>query len=198
MSRSPAIRFSGFLVLGGLLLAGPAVAGEADSHRAEAKQAVKSLMQQLGGELMQAMKEGGPDAGIQVCTERAPQITAELSREKGWRVTRVSDRVRNPLLGTPDAWEQQVLADFRARHADGASYKGMSESEVVEEPGGTYYRYMQAIPLQGQCMACHGPKENLAPAVRDALEKRYPHDQATGYAVGDLRGAFSIKRPLEQ
>jgi len=127
-----------------------------------------------------------------------PQITAELSREKGWRITRVSDRVRNPLLGTPDAWEQKVLAEFRQRAKDGASYKGMTYSEVVKEPAGEYYRFMKAIPLQGKCMACHGPKKNLAPAVLETLEKRYPHDQATGYAVGDLRGAFSIKRPLEQ
>ncbi|HKL77076.1 MAG TPA: DUF3365 domain-containing protein [Gammaproteobacteria bacterium] len=185
------------LALGGALAAGPVFAGGADSREAEAKAAVKSLMQQLGGELKQAMQEGGPGAGISVCTERAPQITAELSREKGWRVTRVSDQVRNPLLGMPDAWEQEVLAKFRQRAADGASYKGMNYSEVVKEPGGRYFRYMQAIPLQGQCLACHGPKEQLAPEVRETLEKRYPHDQATGYSAGDLRGAFSIKRPLE-
>jgi hypothetical protein len=187
------------LALGGLLATGSAVAGDGDSRQAEAQKAVKSLMKQLGGELQQAMKEGGPGAGIGVCTERAPQITAELSREKGWRITRVSDQVRNPLLGTPDAWEQKVLARFRQQaKEEGASYKGMTYSEVVEEPGGRYYRFMQAIPLQGKCMACHGPKENLAPAVLRTLEKRYPHDQATGYAVGDLRGAFSIKRPLGQ
>jgi hypothetical protein len=195
MSRSTPLTA---LALGGLLAAGPVIAGDGDSRETEARQAVKSLMQQLGGELKQAMKQGGPKAGIGVCTERAPQITAELSREKGWRITRVSDRVRNPLLGTPDAWEQKVLAKFRQQAKEGASYKGMTYSEVVKEPAGEYYRFMQAIPLQGKCMACHGPKENLAPAVLETLEKRYPHDQATGYAVGDLRGAFSIKRPLEQ
>jgi len=186
------------LALGGLLAASPVIAGDGDSREAEARQAVKSLMKQLGGELKQAMKKGGPEAGIGVCTERAPQITAELSREKGWRITRVSDQVRNPLLGTTDAWEQKVLTKFRQRAEEGAAYKGMTYSEVVKEPAGEYYRFMQAIPLQGKCMACHGPKKNLAPAVVETLEKRYPHDQATGYAVGDLRGAFSIKRPLEQ
>jgi len=28
------------------------------------------------------------------------------------------------------------------------------------------------------------------------LTKEYPHDQATGYSVGQIRGAVSIKRPL--
>lgn len=181
------------------LAAGSAGAEEASPERgAQARQAVKSLMKQLGSELKTAMKEGGPGAGIDVCTERAPQITAELSRAKGWRITRVSEQVRNPLLGTPDVWEQETLAAFRERHAEGEAYKGMNRGDVVEEPGGTYYRYMQAIPLQGKCLACHGPKESLEPSVRDALAERYPHDQATGYEAGDLRGAFSIKRPLEQ
>jgi len=177
--------------------ASPVLAADLQQRKSEARQAVKALMSELGGELQAAMKAGGPSEGIGVCVDKALEITARLSREKGWRVTRVSDKVRNPLLGMPDAWEQQTLARFRDRHAEGEAYKGMSRGEVVEEPGGTYYRYMQAIPLQGVCMSCHGPKEDLAPAVRKTLEKRYPHDRATGYQVGELRGAFSIKQPMQ-
>ncbi|MEF8794261.1 Tll0287-like domain-containing protein [Thiohalorhabdus sp.] len=186
------------VVFAGCLVGGtPALAGETESREAEARKAVKALMSELSGELKAAMKEGGPSAGIGVCVERAPEITGRLSREKGWRVTRVSDQVRNPLLGMPDAWEQETLQRFRGRHADGASYKGMSRGEVVAEPGGKSFRYMQAIPQKGVCMSCHGDKEALSPAVREKLAERYPHDRATGYEVGDLRGAFSIKQPLE-
>lgn len=186
------------LVFAGCLVGGtPALAGETESREAAARKAVKALMSELSGELKAAMKEGGPSEGIGVCVERAPEITARLSREKGWRVTRVSDKVRNPLLGMPDPWEQETLQRFRERHAEGASYKGMSRGEVVAEPDGKYFRYMQAIPLQSQCMGCHGAEEDLAPAVRETLSERYPHDQATGYEVGDLRGAFSTKQPLE-
>ena len=42
--------------------------------------------------------------------------------------------------------------------------------------------------------------ESLAAAiernVRDALAELYPGDRATGYQVGDLRGAVSVKIPL--
>ncbi|MFB6261169.1 MAG: DUF3365 domain-containing protein, partial [Thiohalorhabdaceae bacterium] len=179
-------------VAGCMVLGHPVLAGEGQSREAEARKAVKALMSELGGELKAAMKEGGPSQGIGVCVDRAPEITARLSRQKGWRVTRVSDKVRNPLLGMPDAWEQETLQRFRDRHADGAAYKGMSRGEVVEEPGGRYYRYMQAIPLKGVCMNCHAAKEELSPSVRETLD-----DRATGYEVGDLRGAFSIKQPLE-
>jgi hypothetical protein len=186
------------VVLGAALTAGNmAQAGDTEQRKAEARQAVKALMSELGGELKAAMQSGGPSEGIGVCVDRAPEITARLSREKGWRVTRVSDKFRNPLLGMPDGWEQQTLARFRERHADGESYKGMHRGEVVTEAGEQYYRYMQAIPLQGVCMSCHGPKDKLAPSVRQTLEKRYPHDRATGYQVGELRGAFSIKQPMD-
>ena len=39
------------------------------------------------------------------------------------------------------------------------------------------------------CLTCHGPVEAIPPEVRAVLRKRYPSDQATGYSVGDLRGA---------
>lgn len=33
-----------------------------------------------------------------------------------------------------------------------------------------------------------------AKALRAALKADYPHDTATGYKIGELRGAFSLKR----
>jgi hypothetical protein len=45
-------------------------------------------------------------------------------------------------------------------------------------------------------LACHGPEEALQPEVRAALDQRYPEDRATGYAAGDLRGAFWAEVPL--
>lgn len=63
--------------------------------------------------------------GVKVCTDLAPHIAGRLSRDQGWRVTRVGTRVRNPLLGMPDAWEQQVLALFAARAAKGEDKDGV-------------------------------------------------------------------------
>lgn len=39
--------------------------------------------------------------------------------------------------------------------------------------------------------------DKLGPGVADSLKELYPHDQATGYTVGDLRGAVSVKIPIE-
>ena len=37
----------------------------------------------------------------------------------------------------------------------------------------------------------------IAEAVRVELQTLYPHDQAVDYTPGELRGAVSIRQPLE-
>ena len=59
-----------------------------------------------------------------------------------------------------------------------------------------YFRYMKAIPVQDVCLKCHGTDEARAQPAKDALAADYPHDKATGYTLGQLRGAVTIKRPL--
>ena len=53
--------------------------------------------------------------------------------------------------------------------------------------------YVEPIRLLPQCLACHG--EQIAPDVAARLHELYPDDQATGFAVGDLRGVFWIEYP---
>ena len=64
----------------------------------------------------------------------------------------------------------------------------------VGELQGTRYRYMQAQGAQAICLTCHG--ENLAQPVIDALRQYYPDDMATGYQLGQVRGAISLSREL--
>ena len=142
------------------------------------------------------MTKGGPVEAIKVCAELAPEIANRLSRENGWRVTRVGTRVRNPLLGMPDAWEQHVLEGFAARAAKGEALVGMGHGELVSEPDGEYYRFMKAIVVKPKCLLCHGTTETIPDSIKTMLKQRYPFDAATGYHVGELRGAVSIKQPL--
>ncbi|HHJ17996.1 MAG TPA: DUF3365 domain-containing protein [Gammaproteobacteria bacterium] len=164
---------------------------------AAAKAVTGDFIKQLGGTMKQEMKAGGPTAAMKVCRDKAPEIANRISLEKGWKVTRVGTRVRNPMLGMPDAWEQDVLREFEKRAAQGEAYKTMSYFEVVEEPAGRSLRYMKAIGVAPQCLACHGSAEQIAGPVRNELNALYPHDRAVGYKPGDLRGAVSIKQPLD-
>jgi len=171
--------------------------GQDDAARVEeARRLAGTMMQALGGKLQAAMKEGGPAAAIGVCASAAPAIAGELSRQNGVRLTRVSLKVRNPLLGSPDAWEQGALAAFEARLAKGEAADKLEFAETVSEPSGRYFRYVKALPVQAVCMNCHGDAASLAPDIKDRLAREYPADRATGYSVGQIRGAVSVKRPL--
>jgi hypothetical protein len=168
-----------------------------EARKQAAQQTVAMFMKELGGALKAEMAKGGPAQAITVCRDIAPSIAGRLSLENGWKVTRVGTRVRNPMIGMPDAWEQQVLQQFQERAGKGEPYSEMNYSEVVAEPDGRYFRFMKAIGVAPLCLTCHGPVEQIPESVRTALKNQYPHDRAVNYQVGDLRGAVSIKQPLD-
>ncbi len=169
---------------------------EITARKEAAQKTAMGFMQDLGSALKKEMAAAGPAGAVSVCSDLAPTIAGRISRETGWRVTRVGTRVRNPLLGMPDAWEQKVLLDFEKRAASGEDIDKMSFSEVVSEPSGKFFRYMKAVGVKTPCLVCHGTEAQIAPQVRATLKERYPNDRAVNYREGDLRGAISIKEPL--
>jgi hypothetical protein len=182
-----------FLMLGMVVISGARsgdYSAEIDSSRATAKE----FMQTLKQELMSGMQEGGPVNAISVCNLSAPAIANTYSARNGWDVGRTSLRLRNPD-NAPDAWERSVLESFEQRKQAGESPAKMEYHEVIRQDGISELRYMKAIPTAQLCLACHG--EQVDSTVRERLEKLYPDDQALGYKVGDIRGAFSISQPLE-
>jgi uncharacterized protein DUF3365 len=183
--------------VGVTLLAMQATAADTEALTGAGRAAAGQLTQQLGAELRKELAAGGPESAIGVCKELAPQIAGRLSRESGGRVARVSLKTRNPLLGTPDVWEQTVLADFERRVAAGEKPETLEHAELVSEPAGRYFRYMKAIPVQPLCLACHGSPEGISEAVKASLRQEYPHDRAVGYSVGQIRGAVTVKQRME-
>jgi hypothetical protein len=184
------------LVAAALLAAGSAQAEQAANPNAdEAKALIKEFATTLQGELQAAMKAGGPTNAIGVCKDRAPAIAADLAGRSGWEVGRTSLKVRNQSLNLPDDWETGVLKAFEDRKAAGEPLDTMAFGEVVVEgPGGKQFRFMKAIPTGEVCLACHGSE--ITPEVTAALDDQYPGDQARGFALGDIRGAFSLAKPL--
>ncbi len=151
-------------------------------------------MQTLKQELMAGMQDGGPVNAISVCNLYAPAIANTYSVRKGWDVGRTSLKVRNPA-NAPDTWERSVLESFEQRKRAGEDPAKMEHHEVITRDGVSTLRYMKAIPTARLCLACHG--EQVDSTVRERLGKLYPNDQAVGYSVGDIRGAFSISQPLD-
>ncbi len=180
-----------------MLITSLALAEDELSQRQQAaEQVTQQFVKQLGSHLQTEMKTNGPVSAIKVCKDVAPEIASQLSIENGWRVSRVTTKVRNPLLGMPDQWERTTLADFEAQAAKGEEYSTMNKTAVVDEDGQFYFRYMKPLVIAPVCLSCHGSDDQIPAAVKTELEKAYPFDRATGYKVSELRGAVSIKQPM--
>lgn len=198
-SRFPVpVREFAALALGVALVgAGPARAEEELRRLTEdARRASGQLLSQIRGEVTKEMERTGPIRAVVVCKYSAPEITSNLSRQTGMRVTRVALRVRNRALGEADPWEQQALLDFEKRVAKGEKAESLEVAEIVSEPAGRMFRYAKAIPMGQPCMACHGPTAGMSDAVRAQITSEYPHDRAVDFEVGQIRGAVSIKKAL--
>lgn len=159
----------------------------------QAREAVQHFSESLKTELKTAVEEGGPIHAIDVCHQRAPEIAEEISTRTGIQTGRTSLQLRNPD-NAPDDWERGVLNAFEERLAEGEDPKTMEHYEVREENGDRQIRYMRAIPAGELCMTCHGTEVRYD--VEQALLRKYPDDQATGYSEGQIRGAFTLVQPM--
>jgi hypothetical protein len=178
----------------GMALMGWAWAGEPDSARVgQARAAVKELGEGLKGQLMAAIKAGGPISAIGVCKTIAPALADKAGAARGLKVGRTSLRVRNPA-NAPDAWERGVLEDFAAQVKAGTDPGKLEHAETVTDASGaSTFRYMKAIPMGAvPCLTCHGAPE---PALKAEITRLYPQDRATGFKPGELRGAFTVSAP---
>jgi hypothetical protein len=146
--------------------------------------------------LLQELTQKGPAEAIQACSAVALDL-AKKHEQQGWRIRRVSQKVRNPA-DVPDGYETAILNRFEALHAEGKLSPDFEHVEVVTEAEKPYLRYLKpitiAVPL---CLTCHGNPAELSPEVKVKLQALYPTDQATGYRLHDLRGAVSIRIPIE-
>ncbi len=140
----------------------------------------------LRQELTTAMLKGGPAAAIEVCSVRAPALAAENSTG-GLRVRRIGTRTRNPGNASSSRDEaalkqlaEQPLGEARA-------------ITLFDHTTGTRAHYAPILTA-APCLMCHGTKESLTQEVTAALAARYPEDRATGYELGDLRGAVVVEQ----
>lgn len=174
----------------GFLMALSAAAQD-DERLALSRDAAAQLGQELSAALLTALGTDGPVEAIGVCSVEASPIAARLSEQAGARVGRTALRIRNPE-NAPDEAAREVMEAFaRDLTADIAAPPERFETR----PDGSA-RYMSAIVTQPLCVTCHGSE--IAPEVATTIAEHYPSDQATGFEVGDLRGAFIVEWPASE
>jgi hypothetical protein len=48
------------------------------------------------------------------------------------------------------------------------------------------------------CLKCHGTGTQVSDATRAAIQEFYPYDTAMGYSGGQIRGAWTVKIPIDE
>lgn len=177
-----------------LLAAAPPLPAQDDPALARAQAAAIDFSSQLRGRLQAAMREGGPVAAVEVCHADAPRIADAVMRRHGVRLGRVAlpGRNRNPAQAAGD-WRLPTLRAFEQAVAEGAPAAAQVSVEREGLPEGVALRMMRGIATEPGCLACHG--REIAEPVRAAIARHYPEDHATGFDIGDLRGALWVEVP---
>ncbi len=157
----------------------------------------KSIAQEfastLKSELQQALQKSGPVGAIEVCKKVSVKTEEKFQEQYPdiVRLRRISLKTRNPEIHTPTPEEKKWLEETSFVMQGGskpvAGILGGEEKKTVLLP---------IVIKEGVCLMCHGPKDMLDEQLIEALQKHYPNDQATGYQIGDLRGAISIQWQL--
>ncbi|MCX7145836.1 MAG: DUF3365 domain-containing protein [Sulfuritalea sp.] len=158
----------------------------------EARKVATTLPPRLIVALQEEITKSGPEGAIPVCKDMAPRMAGEISQQTGWKIKRVSLKARNDARAIPDAWEKAALEDFDKRAAAGEAPAKLEKGERI----GNEYRFVKALPVQPLCLSCHGPAEQLSPAIKAAIGQHYPNDKATGYSEGQIRGVISVRKGL--
>lgn len=147
------------------------------------------LMQSLGSKLKAALQAGGPEHALMVCQQLAQPSTTLVSAEfEGASIKRVSLKPRNPR-NTPDELDRKVLTDWQ-KQVDAGQDVPKSEVHAGEDGTAVFYR---PIMTQAVCMNCHGDPASFSQGLTEKLAELYPEDKATGYGIGQLRGAFRVE-----
>jgi hypothetical protein len=152
------------------------------------KETSKTLLQTLGKNMKAHMKKGGPMDALNFCANKAYSLTESVNKKlkDGVSVKRISLKERSSI-NRAEADEAKVLKAMQTlKDANVVLPKHM-----VQKVSKDVYKFYKPLVInKGVCLKCHGDIQNKN--LKDAIAKRYPQDKATGYKMGDLRGAIVV------
>lgn len=138
--------------------------------------------QSLISNLLRAIEKGGAAYAVEFCNEKAAPLTNTLSQKHQVEIQRISAKNRNPD-NAASLFDKKILDLFES--------KALKDTVVKVSKGYVYYKPIKiGMPT---CLQCHGkPKQDIEAATLKTIQRKYRFDKATGYAMGDLRGAWKL------
>lgn len=151
----------------------------------------KATFEQMFARVKAQMEAVGPTGAVEYCSVAALPLVDSLSAVQGVHIKRTSDRLRAPH-DAPDADERRRLDQVLAMLAEGAKPTDIPPQALVL--GDSIAFYQPILINMPNCLKCHGtPGLEVDSATMAILARKYPNDAATGYAVGDFRGLWSMR-----
>jgi len=149
--------------------------------------ATKLLLKTLGGNMKKHMKSGGPADALNFCALNASKLTAKVDEKLGKNVSvkRVTLKPRNPA-NKAEKNERKILEALHTLQETGVRLA----RHLIQKTDDGYKFYKPLKIAKKVCLKCHGI--NIDPKLQKTIAKFYPTDKATGYKMGDLRGAVVV------
>lgn len=143
----------------------------------------------MSGKLHHAISDSGLPYAMTFCSAQAYPTLDSLSRAHHVTLRRASVRTRNPAdEATPD--ERKAIDAFQNNLSSNQPMEPIV-SDVDVLPVHVYLPIQMSMPV---CLSCHGVVGTDVTEEHHAIIKTlYPNDNATGHAMGELRGIWHIE-----
>lgn len=144
----------------------------------------------LSSNLQQALKDSGVSYALSYCNVEAMPLTDSLSENFGVDIRRASHMPRNQE-NRADSLELVTIQNYIN------TLKAGGELKPYTYRTGTGAVFHAPIRIAGQlCLNCHGrPGDDISEKDMEIINKLYPKDEATGFALRELRGIWSVSFP---
>ncbi|MBL1244137.1 MAG: DUF3365 domain-containing protein [Sulfurimonas sp.] len=145
------------------------------------------LIKTLAQNMQKKMKSGGTLHALDFCSNQAYSLTQEVNQKlRGVSVKRVSVKYRSPD-NIPSQKERAILESLQSLKNSNV----ILPKYVIQKVDTNTYKYYKPLIINKKaCLKCHGDIKNVA--LKHEIANRYPLDSATGYKMGDLRGAIIV------
>ncbi len=142
----------------------------------------------LGSTLKSTIQNEGIPQALKYCNVHAYPLVDSLENQYDVIIRRASSFNRNPQ-NKPDEEEMKIIKTYLADLEAGRT------PETYVKMQDDIIHFAKPIILSDQiCLNCHGKiGENIKVEHYKVIQALYSDDQATGHALGDLRGIWSIK-----
>jgi len=152
------------------------------------KEITKATQTELLKNVSNAIQAAGPGFAIEFCNIRALALIDSLSKQNNCQIKRIAIKYRNPVDMPQTESEITQINQYYATHQ-----RGDTLQPVVHFIDDRIEYYQPILMAKKACLNCHGiPGTDISKKTLEKIKQCYPNDLATGFAIGDIRGAWKI------